>query len=147
MILNDAGNMVQRQWMALPHRFQNIQLHECIVMPNHFHGIVGVPLVGTRKDAPTQDLEMAYDPTTPKNGQPQGGAHITLGDIVGAFKCITTHEYIRGVKTENWPQFSQKLWQRNYYEHIIRDEKSYLEISEYIQTNPAKWQDDKYFVT
>lgn len=72
MILNEAGNMVQRQWMALPHRFQNIQLHECMVMPNHFHGIVGVPLVGTRKDAPTQDVEMAYDRTTRKNGQPQG---------------------------------------------------------------------------
>ncbi|MBU4316868.1 MAG: hypothetical protein KKF30_06290 [Proteobacteria bacterium] len=72
MILNDAGNMVQRQWLALPHRFQNIQLHEFMVMPNHFHGIVGVPLVGTRKDAPTQDVEMAYDRTTPKNGQPQG---------------------------------------------------------------------------
>ena len=62
-----------------------------------------------------------------------------------ASKSITTNEYIHGVKQNHWPRFDKKLWQRNFYEHIVRDEESYLKISEYIKTNPAKWQDDTYY--
>jgi REP element-mobilizing transposase RayT len=69
----------------------------------------------------------------------------TIGDIVGAFKSITTVNYIRGIKSQKWDVKELKLWQRNYYEHIIRNEFSYQQIAEYIATNPAKWQDDKYF--
>ena len=58
---------------------------------------------------------------------------------------MTTNEYIRGVKNMGWERFDGKLWQRNYYEHIIRDEKSYTAISEYIINNPAKWIDDKFY--
>jgi hypothetical protein len=67
----------------------------------------------------------------------------TIGDIVGAFKSITTHEYIIGVKNNNWPEFNKKLWQRNYYEHIIRNEKSLNKIREYIINNPFKWDTDR----
>jgi len=69
----------------------------------------------------------------------------TLGDMVGAFESITTVNYIRGVKTLRWPPFDGKLWQRNYWERIIRDEQSYQTISKYIINNPAKWDDDKLF--
>ena len=62
------------------------------------------------------------------------------------FKTMTTNEYIRGVKTSGWQPFNGKLWQRNYWEHIIRDEQSYHRISDYIINNPAKWSDDKFFV-
>jgi REP element-mobilizing transposase RayT len=58
------------------------------------------------------------------------------------FKTMVTNEYIRGVKTLNWQPFNKKLWQRNYYEHIIRNDNSYQNISNYIINNPAKWQDD-----
>jgi len=68
-----------------------------------------------------------------------------LPEIVQWFKTMTTNDYIRGVKNSNWPRFDQKLWQRNYYEHIIRSEDSYLTIAEYIQTNAIKWQKDKYY--
>ena len=78
-------------------------------------------------------------------GQPQGIAP-TVGNVVGAFKSLSTNEYIRNVKQNNWRTFDNKLWQRNYYEHIIRDEKSYYQILEYIQNNALKWQDDKYYV-
>ena len=61
------------------------------------------------------------------------------------FKTMSTNEYIRNVKNNHWKPFNKKLWQRNYYEHIIRNEKSYLHISEYIKTNPLKWQNDKYY--
>ena len=136
MILNDPGIMIERQWQELIYRFDNIKADEFIVMPNHFHGIVkfvGVPLVGTQNTK--------QQPTT---GQPQGIAP-TVGDVVGAFKSLTTNEYIRGVKNNRWSRFNKKLWQRNYYEHIIRNEKSCYHILEYIQNNPLKWQDDKYY--
>ena len=136
MVLNDAGKMVEHQWQELICRFDNIKLHEFIVLPNHFHGIVelvGVPLVGTQNVG------------QPQMGQPQGIAP-TVGNVVGAFKSLSTNEYIRNVKQNNWRTFDNKLWQRNYYEHIIRDEKSYYQILEYIQNNALKWQDDKYYV-
>lgn len=91
-------------------------MHEYVVMPNHFHGIIEIVA-------------------------PLGSAHIEngLGDIIGAFKSLTTNEYIRGVKQLNWQPFDKKLWQRNYYEHIIRNENDFERIIQYIKNNPFKW--------
>ena len=154
MILNDAGRMVENEWLNLKTRFPNIELHEYVVMPNHFHGIleiVGAALVVAQNDtvAPVRVslVDTQNDDDTEK-GQPQGispTAGKTVGDMMDAFKSITTVEYIRGVKNLGWKPFDGKLWQRNYYEHIIRNEKSYETISEYILNNPAKWQDDKFY--
>ena len=119
MILNDAGKMIVTEWLKLMERFPNIELHEFVVMPNHFHGI----------------LQIIDKSSTDK----------TVGDMMDAFKSITTVEYIHGVKTLGWEQFKRKLWQRNYYEHIIRDEQSYKRISDYIINNPTKWFDDKFY--
>lgn len=132
MLLNAAGYMVANQWLLLPYRFSTIVLHEYIVMPNHFHGIiesVGVIPYG----CPDEDR-------TGINPAP------TVGDVVGAFKSLSTNEYIRNVKQNEWQPFNGKLWQRNYYEHIIRDEEAYLKIAEYIQTNPLRWWEDTYHV-
>jgi REP element-mobilizing transposase RayT len=76
------------------------------------------------------------------------GEHIgsPLRAIVQWFKTMTTNEYIRGVKTLGWEPFNGKLWQRNYHEHIIRNEQSYHTISGYILNNPAKWVDDKFYM-
>lgn len=118
MVLNDAGKMIDKQWNALITRFPNIELDVYQIMPNHFHGIVvlvGASLV----DAPI------------------------LGDIIGAFKSITTHEYIHGVEERHWQRFSKRLWQRNYYEHIIREEADLNRVRNYIQSNPANWDNDK----
>ena len=151
MILNDAGKMVENQWFILPQRFANIQLHKYIVMPNHFHAIleiVGATLVVAQNDVVAQNIN---DNVNPKNGQPQGYAPTitankkTLGDMVGAFQSITTVDYIRGVKNNNWQPFDGKLWQRNYWENIIRNEQSYQRISEYIINNPSSWTDDKFY--
>ena len=126
MILNDSGTMIETEWVALKKRFPNIELHEYVVMPNHFHGILQIV-----------DVD---------KGQPQGHAptNKTVGDMMDAFKSITTVEYIHGVKQSGWKPFNGKLWQRNYYEHIIRDEQSYQRISDYIINNPAKWKGDKF---
>jgi len=66
-----------------------------------------------------------------------------LQSACGALKSIITDEYIKNVKCHNWKPFKNKLWQRNYYEHIIRNEKSYIKISEYIRSNPFNWMHDK----
>ena len=73
------------------------------------------------------------------------GEHIgsPLHVVMQWFKTMTTNDYIRNVKNNNWQRFDGKLWQRNYWEHIIRNEKSHQNISEYIINNPAKWIADK----
>ena len=65
-----------------------------------------------------------------------------LYNVIQWFKTMSTNEYIRNVKSNNWQRFDEKLFQRNYYEHIIRDEKSYLTIADYIINNPKNWNND-----
>ena len=132
MILNDAGKMVEAEWLALPNRYKNIKLHEFIVMPNHFHSILEITEGATLVVAPIE-------------GQPQRIAPTTVGEIVGSFKSKTTVEYINGVKNLNWKTFNGKVWQRNYHESIIRSENSYINISSYIIKNPANFKEDKFF--
>ena len=76
-------------------------------------------------------------PQQPSQHSPQ-----QLGGIIQWFKTMSTNEYIRKVKSAKWPQFSGRLWQRNYWEHIIRSEKSFNRIAEYINDNPSNWQTD-----
>ena len=68
-----------------------------------------------------------------------------IGILVDWFKTMTTNEYIRGVKQYGWKRFDGKLWQRNYYEHIIRSTDGYERITNYIIDNPANWHEDKFF--
>jgi putative transposase len=60
---------------------------------------------------------------------------------------MTTKLYSDGVKHSGWQAFDGRLWQRNYHEHVIRNEVSYLKITHYIQTNPLKWQNDRHHVS
>ena len=150
MILNDAGRMVEKWYYELENKFPDIKCHEMIVMPNHFHCIVeNVGSVGV-------DLRVSPDKTMnnmtlldeqPLLDEPLLGEHIgsPLHRVVQWFKTMTTNEYIRGVKNLGWQPFDKKIWQRNYWEHIIRDEQSYLNISNYIINNPAKWKKDKFW--
>ena len=66
--------------------------------------------------------------------------------VVQRFKSLTTKRYIDGVKYDNWSPFPAKLWQRNYWERIIRNEIEFNNIRQYIKDNPIKWQDDNYYV-
>ena len=68
---------------------------------------------------------------------------IVLGNIVGAFKSISTNQYINGVNTKGWEPFHKRLWQRGFYDHIIRNERALTAIRAYIVNNPANWQEDK----
>ena len=66
-----------------------------------------------------------------------------MGDIVGAFKSLVTRAYMRGVRNEGWPAFDGGLWQRNYYEHILRDEADWNRAYRYVDANPMNWDDDE----
>ena len=85
--------------------------------------------------APTENPSQGIAPT-------ENPTEKTVGEIVGAFKSITTIEYIRGIKNNNWQTIDKRLWQRNYHEHIMHTEQSYIHISNYITNNPANWDKD-----
>ena len=132
--LNDAGEMVRRFWEQMPERFPSITMDQCVVMPNHIHGIVvihqpniGALLVGAHHKT---EATTRVAPTR-------------LGDIVGAFKSLTTLEYARGVDSKGWPPFDRRLRQRNYYEHVIRSEAELADTRTYISNNPLEWTLDR----
>jgi REP element-mobilizing transposase RayT len=121
--------MVQVIWSELSLHYPGVATDVFVVMPSHFHGIV--TLVGVSPRA------------HPESGQPQGIAPtISLSDLVHRFKSLTTKRYADGVKQSAWVPFPGKLWQRNYYEHIIRDEQSLHRLREYILNNPLRWSFD-----
>ncbi|PKN72002.1 MAG: hypothetical protein CVU52_08205 [Deltaproteobacteria bacterium HGW-Deltaproteobacteria-10] len=139
MELNDAGQMVVKWWNELNSKYRHIELHEHIIMPNHFHGIIQI--VDLVKTVGTNKTGCSGEHTEHNSGEHAGSP---LHAMMQWFKTMTTNEYIRNVKQNGWPPFNKKLWQRNYYEHIIRDEKSYQRIAEYIVNNSVNWQIDKY---
>jgi putative transposase len=139
LILNDAGSMIEKWHRELANKFPGIELGEYIIMPNHFHAIIIISGNPVWADPRVRPDIMGDHVGSPRLDRP------SLSRIVQWFKTMTTNEYIRGVKNLGWDRFDGKLWQRDYYEHIIRDEKAYLAISNYIINNPANWIDDEYF--
>jgi REP element-mobilizing transposase RayT len=129
MRLNDAGRMVLAEWHRLPERFPHLVLDAFVVMPNHVHGILVITDPASTVGATTRVAPTRVAPT--------------VGNIIGAFKSRVTVEYIRGVKTSGWPPFRGRLWQRNYYEHIIRNERALDAIRRYILENPLRWHLDR----
>ena len=136
--LTAAGEMVRGHWFALPERYPGVELDQFIVMPNHVHAVlsitdesdpVGAPLVGTR-------------PLSQRDRTDGTMREVSLGTVVGAFKSLTTVAYARGVRESRWRPFNKRLWQRNYYEHVIRDERSLDRIRDYILANPSMWETD-----
>ncbi len=121
MILNGAGKMVENWYNGLENKFHDVKCCEMVVMPNHFHFIVQI------KETLKENVGSS------------------LLDIMRWFKTMTTNEYIRGVKQMGWQRFDGKLWQRSYWDHIIRNQKTYESISEYIYHNPLNWKDDRLY--
>jgi REP element-mobilizing transposase RayT len=140
--LNDAGRMIEHRWFELPQKFAAIETDEFVTMPNHFHGIIMIT------DRPVgADLRVGPAPQCAR--AIAQGAHTgaplqpRLSTVIQWFKTMTVNEYIRGVKTTAWPPFNGRLWQRNYYEHVIRSEQSLNRIRQYILDNPARWEFDR----
>jgi len=122
MVLNDIGRMINSIWEQLPEHYTGVLLDSFIIMPNHVHGIIGLNL---------------------NTGHPRGGAPtFGLPDVVHRFKSLTTTRYRYGIKQFGWPEAKGKLWQRNYYERVIRNENELFKTRQYIQENPLKWDLD-----
>ena len=98
--------MIHKWYLGLENKFPDIKCHEMIIMPNHLHCVLEI-----------------------HSGEYKGSP---LHSVIQWFKTMTTNDYIKGVKNDGWEAFDKKRWQRNYYEHVIRNEASYLQISEYI---------------
>ena len=139
----ESWKMIETYWLELEQEYQNIELHEYIVMPNHFHGIIEISWSHEQCDCKVcRGAPCGYpeEVICPYNKQ-------TLWNIIWSFKSKTTNKYIKNVQNNNWEPFYKKLWQRNYYEHIIRDESGYLKISQYIRDNSKNWKTDKLYIT
>ncbi len=136
MIPNAAREMVTRTWHELPEFYRGIRTDQFQIMPNHLHGIIIIVGDGPRA-APNEER---INP----NGQPQGVVPtLSLFDVVHRFKSLTTRLYIHGVRNNAWKPFDSKLWQRSFYDHVIRSDESLEEIRAYINNNPMNWASDK----
>jgi len=119
MIPNKFGDIVYEYWQKIPEHFQNIEIDFAVVMPNHFHGILVI-------------CDQVLGGETPPLRKP------ILGQMVGYFKYQTTKS-INKIRN----QMGVKIWQRNYYDHIIRTEESLENLREYILQNPLRWDIDQ----
>ena len=138
----EAGAMVEKWYNEINMKYAGVEPCEYTIMPNHLHAIIVT--TDDSIDRVVADLRVC-----PYNNLPTdlgGHAGPPLQMIIQWFKTMTTNEYIRGVKKHGWTPFRNRLWQRNYYERIIRDDAEHRRIAEYITNNPMKWKDDKLWI-
>jgi len=137
MRLNDAGRIVHGVWNDLPNHYPYVELDAFVVMPNHVHGIIIIVGAGL-KPAPTITTGLKPAPTITTGLKPAPTAKHGLPEIVRAFKTFSSRHINELRGTPGLP-----VWQRNYYEHIIRNEDSLNRIRQYIFHNPARWTWDR----
>ncbi|MBE9171245.1 transposase [Pleurocapsales cyanobacterium LEGE 06147] len=167
MRLNQYGQIVTQTYQWLSQRYPYICLDEWIVMPNHFHGVMLItdnPCRGGSRTAPTTTEPTTTEPTTtnpiitnpittepttteptttnPIITEPTSSNDVSkpkpLGRLIGAFKTVSTKQINILRNTPGTP-----VWQRNYYEHIIRSQDALDYIREYIINNPNSWETDR----
>jgi REP element-mobilizing transposase RayT len=148
MLLNDAGRMVKKWFNRIPDKYSSICCHTFCVMPNHVHTIIQIvgidPRVCPDKNMVNTQEKVNTQERVNTRVHPYGD--VSLSDIVQWFKTMTTNEYIRNVKLHSWKPFDRKLWQRSFYDHIIRNDEKLIRISDYIEKNPLLWKQDEYFI-
>jgi REP element-mobilizing transposase RayT len=173
MQLNSTGKIIQSEWQRLAFHFHNIKLDAFMVMPNHLHGTIVIDPVGatpkppsvfnpvgaTRQppcETPDSNTPLPDRMTDSLDGSPlqkpspsltesllqapsrSGPIPNSLGAMIGQFKSRATK------RVWSLPEMDHSLiWQRNYYEHIVRNDFEYKQIIQYIETNPLKWQEDQ----
>ncbi|MEK6557271.1 MAG: transposase [Candidatus Margulisiibacteriota bacterium] len=155
MVLNDIGIKAKEYWLEITEHYPQTQLDEYVIMPNHIHGIIKI--VASAKATTVTVRANNYSPQLPQrdNETPQGaerpkGTSKTIGAIVRGYKIGLT-KWIKEnneediVRANNYsPQRdSQKIWQRNYYDHIVRNDDELNRIRAYIRTNPINWGKDQ----
>ena len=120
MVLSQWGEIVHQAWFDLENHYSNIALDEFCIMPNHVHGIIILSDEVATKEADTKPAP--------------------LSEVIRAFKSFSARRINIARQTQGIP-----VWQRNYYEHIIRDQREYLAIQGYINQNPLNWETDNEF--
>lgn len=137
MVLNEYGLMVQKRWLWLKEHYEYVDLDEFIVMPNHFHGVLIITKdnVGVGRDLPDQN-DRKRNRTSPDLSLHKSVKIKPLSELIGVFKTTSS----KLIHRTGLPNFS---WQRSYYDHIIRNEKSLDNIRLYIQENPLSWETDR----
>jgi len=118
MKLSKIGKIIDEQWNDIPNQYDDIESDEYIIMPNHIHGII---IINKREGASPSP---------------------TISNIIDSFKSKCSVEYLNYIKQNNL-NTSGQIWQRSFYDHVIRNEKSLQKIREYIINNPATWADDE----
>lgn len=139
MILNKAGKIVLSELLDLPKRLRYIELGAFIIMPNHVHVIIFIR-GETLNALPNQFIRNALlnDDAAESSSRPRGPKPASLGAIVGQFKSRATSRLWKIPSLRDSP-----IWQRNYYEHVIRDEVDLQNKSDYIEANPSLWDKDE----
>jgi putative transposase len=140
MQLNRFGQIVRSYWVKLPQYHAHLQLDIFVVMPNHVHGILVLTAsnvgagFGVKSTTLTDELLAKPAPTEEWEPTDRHG----IPEIIRGFKTFSARRINQIRKIQGLP-----VWQRNYYEHIIRDEKSLQLIQQYIDNNPSSWQQDQ----
>jgi len=124
--LNEIGAIAQQTWNELPAHYAYVSLDSFVVMPNHVHGII---ILAEELDDSSDAVGAGLRPA-PTKPHP-------LSEIVRAFKSFSARAIYRRKRSDGTP-----VWQRNYYEHVIRDERDLNRIRQYIVGNPACWAED-----
>lgn len=135
MVLNDFGRIAHECWRAIPEHFPKIELGAYVVMPNHVHGIIVIKDNITTTNSPLTVGARHVSPL-PQPYKPHGYEHGSLGAIIGSFKSAVSKRIGR-------EHTATGIWQRNYYEHVIRNHKDWDRIHRYIEANPSLWAEDE----
>jgi REP element-mobilizing transposase RayT len=121
VIPSGGGIAVRAAWNALAQRHACVHLDAFVAMPNHIHGIVALHDAGRRRDR----------------------ADCTLSDVIGGFKSMSSLAYAAGVREHGWRSMPTGLWQRGFYDRVIRDERELAVVRGYIRLNPERWTRDR----
>jgi REP element-mobilizing transposase RayT len=127
MRLTRIGQIASECWREIPEHYPAVELGEFVVMPNHLHGIIGIGKSVGAKD---------FSPLREKGKTPFRSPSKTVGSIIRGFKIGVT-------KWSRQNTDAHDIWQRNYYEHIVRDDEDLNNITEYILNNPLQWSLDE----
>ena len=148
MVLNEYGKIAERQWFWLGEQYLYVVLHSFVVMPNHIHGIIEIC-----RDRVTTGHDIYVEVGTGRDLSMNNGEKRTSHDLsLHKIKIKSLSELMGAYKTTVSKQihlsgFTGFLWQRSYYDHIIRDNTSFETISDYIENNPTIWEQDKFYIS
>ena len=147
MYLNQYGQIVRDEWEKSASIRSEIELGNYVIMPNHMHAIVFIvddPRRGVRPNAPTPNANIMHTNTmygqTNSQNKPPGLQSKSIGSLMSGFKSLVTKQINMIRNTPGEP-----VWQRNYWDHIIRNDESFDQIEDYIVNNPLNWHQDKLF--